>query len=57
MSLGFADPARLCRKSRAVRIVPTFPATAEAMNWFKDTPSSLASSAAVFFTEVGSFSG
>lgn len=45
------------RRSRAVRKDPTFSATAAAMNWFNDTPSVAASSAAAFFTDVGSFNG
>src|ERR1700721_2286480 len=57
MSLGFADPARSRRKSSAARKEPTFSATAAAMNWFNDTPSVAANSAAAFFTDVGSFNG
>src|ERR1700722_6921271 len=57
MSFGFAVPARSRRKSSAARKEPTFSATAAAMNWFNDTPSVAANSAAAFFTDVGSFNG
>src|ERR1700721_1120668 len=57
ISFGFAVPARARRKSSAARKEPTFSATAAAMNWFNDTPSVAANSAAAFFTDVGSFNG
>jgi hypothetical protein len=57
MSLGFAVPARSRKKSFAARKEPTFSATAAAMDWFNDTPSEAANSAAAFFTYVGSFNG
>ena len=55
MSFGFVVPARSRRKSSAARKEPTFSATA--MNWFNDTQSVAANSAAAFFTDVGSFNG
>jgi len=38
-----ALPARFLKKSDAVSMTPTFSATATAIHWFKDTPSSFAS--------------
>jgi hypothetical protein len=38
-----ALPARFLKKSAAVSTTPTFSATATAIHWFKDTPSSFAS--------------
>jgi hypothetical protein len=57
ISFGFAVPTRSRKKSSAARKEPTFSATAAAMNWFSDTPSWAANSAATFFTEAGSFNG
>jgi hypothetical protein len=45
-----ALPARFLKKSAAVSATPTFSATAAAIHWFKDTPSSIASRWAAFFS-------
>src|SRR5262249_40566945 len=52
-----AFPARLLKKSAAVSATPTFSATATAIHWFKDTPSSFARRCAAFLIDIGSFSG
>src|SRR5580700_2349153 len=52
-----ALPARFLKKSAAVSTTPTFSATAAAIHWFNDTPSSLASRWAAFLMERGSFNG
>src|SRR5580658_8385475 len=52
-----AFPARFLKNSAAVSTTPTFCATAEAIHWFRDTPSSLASLSAAFLIERGSFNG
>jgi len=52
-----AFPARCLKKSAAVSTTPTFWATAAAIHWFKDTPSSFASRWAAFLMERGSFNG
>src|SRR6266849_8539191 len=52
-----ALPARFLKKSEAVSMTPTFSATATAIHWFKDTPSSFASRWAAFLMERGSFNG
>src|SRR5215472_1373029 len=52
-----APRARFLKKSAAVSTTPTFSATATAIHWFKDTPSSLASRWAAFLMERGSFKG
>src|SRR6266581_4146930 len=52
-----AFPARFLKKSAAVSITPTFSATAAAIHWFRDTPSSFARRWAAFLTEFGSFNG
>src|SRR5215831_10060402 len=52
-----ALPALLLKKSAAVSATPTFSATATAIHWFKDTPSSFARRCAAFLIEVGSFNG
>src|SRR4029077_16597519 len=52
-----ALPARFLKKSAAVSTTPTFSATATAIHWFKDTPSSFASRWAAFLMESGSFNG
>jgi len=38
-----AFPARFLKNSAAVSTTPTFSATATAIHWFNDTPSSFAS--------------
>jgi hypothetical protein len=52
-----ALPARFLKKSAAVSTAPTFSATAAAIHWFNDTPSSFASRWAAFLMERGSFNG
>src|SRR5713101_3498152 len=52
-----ALPARFLKKSAAVSTTPTFSATATAIHWFKDTPSSFASRWAAFLMDRGSFKG
>ncbi len=52
-----AFPARFLKKSAAVSTTPTFWATAEAIHWFKETPSSFAKRCAAFLIETGSFNG
>jgi hypothetical protein len=52
-----ALPARFLKKSAAVSTTPTFSATAAAIHWFSDTPSSFASRWAAFLMERGSFNG
>ena len=52
-----AWPARILKKSAAVSTPPTFCATAAAIHWFNDTPSSFASRCAAFLIESGSFNG
>jgi len=51
------SPARLRKNSAAVSTAPTFCATAAAIHWLSDTPSSLASRAAAALTEAGSLRG
>jgi hypothetical protein len=53
----WALPARFLKKSAAVSTTPTFSATAAAIHWFYDTPSSFASRWAAFLMERGSFNG
>jgi uncharacterized protein len=55
--LPVALPARFLKNSAAVSTTPTFSATATAIHWFKDTPSSLARRWAAFLIERGSFNG
>jgi hypothetical protein len=38
-------------------MTPTFSATAAAIHWFRDTPSSLANLSAALLIEAGNFSG
>ena len=57
MSPGTAPPARLPRNSAAASTAPIFWATAAAIHWFRETPSSLASRCAAAFTEAGSLRG
>src|SRR5271165_6058120 len=52
-----AFPARFLKKSDAVSMTPTFSATATAIHWLSDTPSSFASRCAAFLMERGSFNG
>src|SRR5260370_42465011 len=52
-----ALPVHFLKKSAAVSTTPTFSATAAAIHWFKDTPSSFASRWAAFLMESGSFNG
>src|SRR6266567_4249443 len=52
-----ALPARFLKNSAAVSTTPTFSATATAIHWFKDTPSSFASRWAAFLIDRGSFNG
>jgi hypothetical protein len=52
-----ALPARFLKKSAAVSTTPTFSATAAAIHWFNDTPSSFASRWAAFLMERGSLNG
>jgi hypothetical protein len=46
-----ALPARFLKKSAAVSTTPTFSATAAAIHWFNDTPSSFASRWAAFLMD------
>src|SRR5208282_4270609 len=50
-------PARFLKNSAAVSTTPTFSATAEAIHWFRETPSSCAKRCAAFLIESGSFKG
>src|ERR1035441_9507338 len=43
-----ASPARFLKKSAAVSTTPTFSATAAAIHWFNDTPSSFSYRPAAF---------
>ena len=52
-----ASPARLLKNSAAVSTTPIFSATAAAIHWLRETPSSAASRWAAFLTEIGSFNG
>src|SRR6266404_422482 len=52
-----ALPARFLKKSAAVSTTPTFSATATAIHWFKNTPSSFAGRWAAFWMDSGSFNG
>jgi hypothetical protein len=52
-----ALPARLLKNSAAGSTTPTFSATAAAIHWFNDTPSSFASRWAAFLMESGSLNG
>ncbi len=52
-----ALPARFLKKSEALSMTPTFPATATAIHRLKDTPSSFASRWAAFLMDMGSFKG
>ena len=52
-SAGLCPYARFSRNRSTVSSVPTFSATAAAMNWFRETPSARASLSAADFTECG----
>jgi len=52
-----AFPARFLKNSAAVSTTPTFSATATAIHWFSETPSSLARRCAAFLIDTGSFNG
>src|SRR5271165_2262056 len=50
-------PARFLKNSAAVSTTPTFSATATAIHWFSETPSSFAKRWAAFLMDTGSFNG
>jgi len=52
-----AFPARFLKNSVAVSTTPTFSATATAIHWFSETPSSLGGRWAAFLIDRGSFNG
>jgi len=52
-----AFPARFWKNCAAVSTTATFSATATAIYWFRDTPSSLARRWAAFLIDTGSFKG
>ena len=50
-----AFPARFLKNSAAVSTTPTFSATATAIHWFSETPSSLAKTLGGFLDRQGEF--
>ena len=56
-SLAGCPSRPLLRQFGGGSTTPTFSATATAIHWFRETPSSAASRCAAFLTEIGSFNG